>query len=198
MDTTISRRERARPGLSRRSAYTVIELLVVLTVIGIVAAMALPRIDVSKFRVDAASRGVRGALQQAQRAAIVKQHDIIVSFDLAGNRLRTLDDRNNDGIADAVERVRWTPMEEGARFVAPPATLSGAAATALVGADFDIRDNMPSIVFHANGAANTDAEIYLTSDRGAADHYRAITLVQATGRTDMFQFHNGVWQRGPQ
>ncbi len=169
-----------------------------MTVIGIVAAMAIPRIDVSKFRVDAASRGVRGALQLAQRTAIVRQHDVIVSFDQTHQRVRTLDDRNNNGVADPGERVRWTPLQEGAHFSAPPLTLSGAAVAPLIGSAFATRDDMPSIVFHANGAGSTDAEIYLTSDRNVPEHFRGITVVQSTGRTDAFRFRDGVWHRGPQ
>lgn len=179
-----------------RHAFTVIELLVVLSIIGIIASMAIPRIDASRYRVDAAARGIRGTLQQAQRLAIVRQHDVIVSFDATTMRLRTLEDRNNDAIVDADERSRWIPMQEGARFLAPPTGLKAGTPAALIGSNYREIDGMPSIVFHSDGAASTEAEVYVTSATGAPQHFRAITLVQSTGRTEWFRFSNGSWKRG--
>jgi len=175
---------------------TLLELLTVLVILGIVAAFGLPRLDYSRYRADAAARMVRGALQQAQRNAIQRQHDVLVGFDLSGNRIRTVEDMNNNRQADAGEHVVWRPLEEGARFAAPAATLSGTRATTpVVGPNLRTVDGMPTLIFHNSGSASTDAEIYLTTARSAATDFRAVQVTQSTGRVDWFRNGSGGWRR---
>ena len=90
-----------------RSGITLLEVLTVMVVIGIVAAIGLPRLDYSRYRADAAVQVVRGTLQQSQRNAIQRQHDIIVSFDVPGRRVRVLEDLNNNRQRDGNERALW-------------------------------------------------------------------------------------------
>ena len=189
-------RQRRRGGLGASAGVTLLELLTVLVIVGIVAAFGLPRLDYSRFRADAAARIVRGTLQQAQRNAIQRQHNIVVSVDVAGNRIRTVDDTNNDSRVDAGERVVWRPLEEGARFATPATTLAGATTTtAVVGPNVRAVDGMPTIVFHSNGSASTDVEIYLTTARTAATDFRAVQVTQSTGRVEWFRNNSAGWRR---
>ena len=182
----------------RRGAagVTLIELLAVLVIIGVIAAFGLPRLDYSRYRADAAARVVRSALQQAQRNAIQRQHDMLVSFDLSGNRVRILEDVNNNRQADAGEHVVWRPLEDGARFATPASTLAGARATsAVAGPNLRTVDGMPSITFHANGSASTDTEVYVTSARTAQSDFRAIRVTQSTGRVEWYRYGSSAWRR---
>ena len=179
-----------------RSGMTLLEVLTVMVVIGIIAAIGLPRIDYSRYRADAAVQMVRGTLQQAQRNAIQRQHDIVVSFDVPGRRVRVLEDANNNRQRDGAERALWRPLEEGARFAAPPAGLGGATGAAAVnGPNLRTLDGMPSITFHANGSASTDAQVYVTSARAQESDFRAIQVTQATGRVDWFRRTGSAWRR---
>src|SRR5882762_10108536 len=100
--------------------FSIFELLVVISIISILAAVALPRINLHQFRVDAGVRVVQSALQQSARFAVQRQHDVYVSFDIPGNRLLIVDDKNNDGAAAGDEKAEWRPLEDGVRLAVPP------------------------------------------------------------------------------
>jgi prepilin-type N-terminal cleavage/methylation domain-containing protein len=179
-----------------RAGVTLVELVVVLTLIGIAAGMALPHINITRYRVDAAARLTASTLQMAQRLAITRQYDVVVSFDEAGSRLRTLEDANNNDELDAGERVTWRTLEEGAHFAAPSAPLLPGATDAVSGAHTRIIDGMQSVVFRRSGAATTDLQVYLTSARADSNDVRAVSVVQATGRTEWFRYIGGSWHQG--
>src|SRR5688572_1888643 len=102
-----------------RKGVTMIELLIVMIILGVVAAMAVPRIDMNAYRADAAARGVRGVLQIAQRSAITRQSNVVVTFDSTNRRMTVLEDNNDNGTADVGERVINKPLDEHVRFIAP-------------------------------------------------------------------------------
>ncbi|MGI8546035.1 MAG: pilus assembly FimT family protein, partial [Gemmatimonadaceae bacterium] len=118
---------------SGRAGFTLIEVLIVLTLIGIVSALAIPRIRLSSYNADAGMRTVQSALQQAQRNAIVRQTDVMVSFDTVGRRIRTVFDLNNNHTVDSGEEVHWRPLEDSARFALPPSGVQLAAGAPVVG-----------------------------------------------------------------
>lgn len=178
-----------------RAAFTVIELMIVLAIIGIVAAFAYPRVNFTQFRVDAAARTTRIALQDAERLAIARQADVIVSFDTIGSRIRVLEDGNDNGVVDAGEHVTWTPLEDSVHFAVPPAGVSGAAPGAIDGATVRIIDGMPSVTFHRDGAASTDLQVYLTSRRALGDDYRCVEVTQSTGHTSWWRYLDGAWRQ---
>src|ERR1700710_1716969 len=80
-----------------RPAFTLAELIIVVVIAGMMITLAIPRIDTTKFKADAIAQIVRTTLQSAQRQAITRQHDMVVSFDTSGERIRVLWDANNDG-----------------------------------------------------------------------------------------------------
>ena len=84
---------------------TIIELLMVMIILGVVAAIAVPRIDMNAYRADAAARAVRGVLQIAQRSAITRQSNVVVTFDSTNHRMTVLEDNNDNGTADPGERL---------------------------------------------------------------------------------------------
>jgi prepilin-type N-terminal cleavage/methylation domain-containing protein len=185
------RRRRARAG------FTLLELIVVLTIAGIIAGAAVPRIDYDRYRVDAGGRRVRAALQSAQRFAIMRQTNVVVMFDTAGRQMRVLEDVNNNYQADAGERITVRPLEDGARFAGPPAALSGVAGTRQVnGNNLSTVNGFPAIAFLRDGAASSDISIYVTAGRGSPKHFRAVRVIQATGRANLWRYVGSTWMRG--
>ena len=185
-----------RKGRDSRTAFTVIELLAVLVIIAIIVTFAFPKVNFTQFQVDAAARGVRSSLQNAERLAVTHQHNVVVSFDLGQDRVRLLEDTNDNSTADPLERATWFVIEDGVRFARPPVGLNGAAAGPVVGGDVKMIDGMPSIIFRRDGASNTDLELYLTSLRARPADFRAISVVQSTGRTDWFKYIDSSWKAG--
>jgi prepilin-type N-terminal cleavage/methylation domain-containing protein len=185
---------KSRP--TARDGYTIVELLMVVVIIGIVTASALPRLNTSGMRVDAAARDVRGTIQVAQRTAVMRQYDVIVSIDAPNNALRVVEDRNNNASIDNGERVRWVHLEPGNVFDTPPAGVNaaGGALSSMRLSQPRTIGGLPSIIFRRHGAASSDAEIFIQGSGGRDTDFRAVTVVQATGRAEWYR-RNGSWKK---
>ena len=183
-------------GRPNRRGFSVIELLIVCAIVGIFATLAYPRVNFTQFQVDGGARVVRLSLQNAQRLAVTRQYDVVVSFDVTRKRLRILEDGNNNDAVDNGERVTYAVLEDGVHFKIPPAGLSGPVTSAISGSNIKIVDGMPTIVFRHDGAASTDIEVYLASSKELPNDWRAIQVVQSTGRTDWYRYLNNLWKAG--
>jgi len=181
---------RPRTAVSR-AGFTLAELMVVVVLLGIMAALVAPNIDMSRARADTAAMQVRSIFQQAHRTAVSQQHQVIVSVDTAGRRIRFVEDRNNDRTIQATDRVRWIPIEDGTRFGVPPVGVNGAATAAVVGGTATPIDGLPSLIFRRDGSVNAEGQIYLQSD-GRRVYHRAIVLNKAIGRASWFRLRYGT------
>ena len=182
---------------STRRGFTLMEICVVLMLTGIIVGLAYPRIDVSRYKADAVVTGVRSAMQQAQRASLVAQYDVIVSFDLSRQRIRIVWDANNDHHIQDGERIIWQPLTSGNQFATPAKGVRGDVTGPVIGATTRVMDDMPTVTFHRDGSLSSDLEIYM-STTGHPTLWRAVTVVQATGRTDWFRLspQTGKWIGG--
>ena len=181
-----------------RAGFTIIELLIVLVVVGIVVAMAAPKIDTVKYRLESDMQGVGMALLAAERQAITQQHDVIVTFDVAQGVVHIITDVNNNGVQDAGERERGVALSEGVVFgragaPARPMWPGPVTFTKLIG-------GFPALVFHRDGSGSEAGGFYLTSARAAAsgtrpEDSRAIELERATGRGTWYRYGPPVWRR---
>ena len=178
---------------SVREAFTLIELLIVVTIVGILAALALPRIRAAQFDADTGMHTVQIALQQAQRFAILRQTDVMVSFDTAGKRVRIVYDINNNHQYDPGEVMKWAPLDDGTRFVVPPSGVQMAGGASVVGSSLASRDNYPTVYYHRDGALSSELELYLTSHRADLTDERAIHVRQATGRVQLYRYNGSTW-----
>ena len=146
-----------------RSAFTIIEIVVVLVMLSVIAGMAIPRLNLSQYRADAAAQQVRSVFQTAQRTSLTRQYDVIVSIDTAQMGLRIAEDINNNGSIEVSEWKFWRPLGEGNRMSVPPKGLSAATiSNSVVGANLVTVTSLPSIIFHRDGSSGTDAEIYMS------------------------------------
>jgi Tfp pilus assembly protein FimT len=170
-------------------------MLMVVVLISMVVMWALPRFSIARYRADAAGRLVRSLLQTGQRNAITRQSNVIVGFDLTDNRMRIVQDVNNNGVIDAGELVQYRRMAEGAKWVTPTwAGVNGTTPTASVtGSQLTTISGLTSVIFRRDGSASTDLEIYVTMRDAVKDEYRAITLTASTGRTSMYKWNGKVW-----
>jgi prepilin-type N-terminal cleavage/methylation domain-containing protein len=186
---------RARRARRARSGFSILELIVVMIMMGVIAAMAIPRLNYDRYRADGAMRVVRTVLQGAQRNAIMRQTNIVVGFDENANLLRILEDANNNCQKDTGERFSTRSLEEGARFKVPTVPYPGTApSTALLGLSLCSLGGLPAIEFLRDGAASSDLDVYVTSSRARATDFRMIRVTQATGRAESFRY-DGTWKR---
>ena len=183
---------------SDRAGFSLIEVLTLLVVLGIMTSIAVPHLDVERFQIEGAMQSVGSMLLTAQRAAVQRQHDVVVSFDATNSRIRIHADTDNDRTIDLGEPVRWEPLGDGVRF-------GRAGAPALMGEEaaitFSVRQNgLPAVVFSRNGAASEEGGIYLTSTRALRDatyarDTRALRIDRSTGRPGWYRLEGTRWTR---
>lgn len=176
-----------------------VEIIIVLVMMAVIAAMAIPKLNLSQFRADAAAQQVRSVFQTAQRTSLTRQFDVIVSVDTAQFGLRIAEDLNNDGSIQVSEWKFWRPTGEGNKFAIPPKGLNASTVTSsVIGAQLKIVDGMKSVIFHRDGSTSTDAEIYVQSEYKGRTDYRAISVTRATGRTELYRLSGtgstATWQ----
>jgi prepilin-type N-terminal cleavage/methylation domain-containing protein len=179
---------------SLRSAFTLAEIMVVVVIAGMMITLAIPRIDTTKIKADAIATIVRTTLQYAARQAITRQHDMVVSFDTTGEKIRTFWDVNNDGTYENTERITMRGLDVGVLFTDP--SVKGVSGTSIAnpvsGAAIKSLNNWPTITFHRDGSASTDAEIYIKVAGHGPPWYRAVTVTQATGRIDWYRLNTST------
>lgn len=181
-------KKRYRSFDTQRHGFSMVEIIIVLVMMAVIARMALPKLNLSQFRADAAAQQVRSVFQTAQRTSLTRQYDVIVSIDTTQFGLRIAEDVNNDGTIQSSEWKFWRPTGEGNMFSVPPRGLNAASvASSVVGAQLKMVDGLKSVIFHRDGSTSTDAEIYVRSDYKGRSDYRAISVTRSTGRTELYR-----------
>jgi prepilin-type N-terminal cleavage/methylation domain-containing protein len=183
---------------SGRAGFTLIEAVMVVTIIGIVAGMAIPKAGYATYLASSGARTLATTLAYAQRQAISQQSDIRVAFDVASNQIRIHEDRNNDNVIDQGERVGFTSLPEGVTFG------RGAAAARPLGAatvSFTrIQGVLPVLVFRRDGTASENGVVYLSTiaglSTGRSADTRALEVARATGRVSWYTYGTGSWKDG--
>jgi prepilin-type N-terminal cleavage/methylation domain-containing protein len=166
---------------------TLFELMIVVTMIGILSGIALSRLDWTRYRADAAGRTVMAELASAQRVGLSLQANIVITFP-DSTKMMVLEDINNSGTPTAGERVRYVTLNDGFAFgrVNAPDVPNPDAATMLTG-----------LVFHRDGSSDVSGTVYLHGPGydQACRRCRAISVTRATGRIVWYSYASGTWRR---
>jgi prepilin-type N-terminal cleavage/methylation domain-containing protein len=180
-----------------RRAFTLIELLIVIVMVGAIAGMVLPRLRVERSQVDGAARTITSAMFAARGDAISRGHNVLLVFDTAARVVRTVWDANNNLRIDANEKTRPALLGERVAFA------RGAGIPAFNGATQQFPtlmtvNGLPALVIQRNGALDRAGTLYLTSRRGQAGgpfvDSRALRLDRATGRATVYLYANTGWR----
>ena len=176
-----------RPRTSR-AGLTLTEMLIVVSVIGILAAITGSRLDWTRYRADSAVRGLGAQLSAAQRTAVSLQNDVRVTVPSA-DRVRIHEDANNNGVEDSGERITQLVLEDGFRI--------GQGAMAALPTPADPAE-LTAFVFRRDGTSSRGGSLYVSSPRddAACKWCRAVTISRATGRVVTYSHARGTWVRG--
>jgi prepilin-type N-terminal cleavage/methylation domain-containing protein len=182
--------------VSRRRAFTLIEVLMVMALIGIVAGWAITRFSASGYKMDSNIRMLQNVLIGAQQTAITRNVHVQVMFDAVNDRVRTLLDTDNDGTASSGETVTFRGLD-GAQFLTPTGTIDGAAEFYMTGPGVIETGNplQRAIRIAPNGALSGDVVVYLGTTAGRLQDLRALAITGATARTSFWSRATGAWRR---
>ena len=184
----------------KRRGLTLIEMVMVVVIIGIMAKITLPNFNINRYRADGAGRLARVILQEAQRNAITRQSNVIVSFDVSYNRFRVVQDYNNNDTINTTDLVTWRNMGEGAVFAKPAWTGAvGADSTtptaAFAGPQLVTVSGLPTVIFRRDGSLSTNFYLFVTTRASVSTEYREVMCVASTGRCDLYKYNGKGWVR---
>ncbi|HEU4989402.1 MAG: type II secretion system protein [Gemmatimonadota bacterium] len=170
--------------------FTLLEIMIVLVMIGTLVVITRSQLDAPRYRVDAAIQMFRNALTQAQRTALLNQYDVIVVIDTVNQSLEVAEDVNNNDAIDAGEHTQNFPLTDHITFVVPPVGLDSTVTSAVVGSQLGSLGGLPTITFGRDGAATSDLQLYIATPATPTRTYRALELVQSTGRSDWYLYNS--------
>jgi prepilin-type N-terminal cleavage/methylation domain-containing protein len=186
--------------LGRSAGFTLVEVLMVMVIVGVTAAVILPRVRFDNARVISAIRAVDLAIAVAQRDAVSRQHNTLVVFDTVNSQLRVVWDANSNGRADAGEKARITAMPEQVRFARPSAVPRVTSSIDTPGSGL-VNPLGPQVVMQRSGSADRRLTMYLTTVRSMREmtltpEVRAVQILRASGRSSWLTWDGRVWRRG--
>lgn len=179
--------------LGARSGFTLVELIYVMIIVSVLAGVAVPLLDVSRFRLNSAVVEAATELMAAQRSAVLRGHDVIVAVDQSGYRLRIHLDANNDRLIQPTESWKVMQLGDGVTFArsgAPKLSTSTAAVTFT-----QKQGEYPAVTFHRNGGASERGIIYLNARGGGAQggNQRAVEVIRSTAKIKCWSYSTGTW-----
>ena len=175
-----------------------IEMSIVLAVIVLLAAIALPNIDFAKYRMDGNARTVQNQFIMQQLAAIQRNMPMIVTIVYDQGILTVTEDANRNGVADSTEHTYNRTLVESARFVIPPVTIDGATPYYATGAGLTYLNQTylyPTVTFYPNGSASGNVVVYIGSPTGRLTDMRALAITGATSKVKFYRMaSDGTWR----
>ncbi len=183
----------------RTRGFTLVEILIVVTLIAVTAGWAVTRFTNMNYRMDANVRLLQNVILGAQQTAISRNIPVQLMFDASSDsamRVRVLLDADDDGQVSLNETVSYRPLD-GARFLAPPETIDNATPAYATGPG--LVTGRPALLqalrIAPNGTLGGDVVIYIGSVSTRTYDFRALSITGATARSAFWSRANGVWRR---
>ena len=164
--------------------------MLVMTLIGIFAGWAIARVNLSGYRIDAASRMVQNAIIGAQQTAITRATEVTLRFDRQNQKVELR------FMQDGSQRVVTRPLPEGSFFLIPATAIDGGAADFANGPGVETSGvtYLRDVVIAANGTVpRGDFVVYLGTNASRPNDLRALAVKGATTRVTFWTHSSGAW-----
>jgi Tfp pilus assembly protein FimT len=175
-----------------------IEMAIVVGLIAILAAIALPNLNFSRYRMDANARTVQNQFIAQQLTAIQKNMPVMVTIVYDEGHLTITEDANSNGAADAGEYTYNRSLVEGAQFIIPPVSIDSATPYYATGPGLTYLSQTylyPTVTFYPNGSTSGDVVIYIGSTAGRLTDMRALQITGATSKVKFYRMaSDGTWR----
>ena len=175
-----------------------IEMSIVVAVVVLLAAIALPNIDFARYRMDANARTVQNQFIAQQITAIQKNMPVIVTVVYDQGHLTITEDANSNGIADPTEYTYNRTLVEGAQFIIPPVAVDSANPYYATGPGLTYLNQTymyPTVTFYPNGSTSGDVVVYIGSTAGRLTDMRALQITGATSKVKFYRMaSDGTWR----
>ncbi|HHN74077.1 MAG TPA: prepilin-type N-terminal cleavage/methylation domain-containing protein [Acidobacteria bacterium] len=189
--------------LPSERGFSLVEMLAVLAIVGLTAAIGVYSIDLAGWRCSSACSDIARRLELARSRAIFEQNDYRIVFDTSAHTFQVHDDENSNGsidtdISEAVTTYYASTQGAGTVFGYPSGTkgIDGSNISAAI----SFPGSPPVLTFDPLGSA-VSGVIYLIPtadlDRSDPTHMRAISVNQATGRVRRWRYDADVANPGP-
>lgn len=193
----------SEPARRARRGFTMVEMLIVLVIIGILAVIVLPSINISRIKTKGSIQALGTTMLAVQRQAIARQHNMLILIDINNSALRVVDDSNNDEKVTSNERVQFIPLGDNVVFGRPAAVPAQPFGTSAVNfTNTEATTGLPSIVLYRNGSAKQYGGWYISTTkamlgvRGHGNETWSMDIERATGRAEWQRWNGSAWLRG--
>ena len=185
--------------LESKKGFTLIEMIITMTIIGIVSAIAIPNFSKwkEKHEINGQAQKVYFDLMLARTTAVKSNNNVRVTFNLVANTYTIHEDSNDDGTVDAGENLKNAVLENNVQFAYNVGITDTDGNAVTSAASFG---GAQVVVFDSRGQANASGSVLLLhlSDIGITDdRARLISILQATGGVDYWKYSaadNPTWK----
>jgi len=169
----------------------------VISIVGIMAALVLPKVRIDNSQVDTAARTLGMSLMVAQREAASRQHNVLLVFDTSAHTITTAWDVNNNLAIDPTEKTRPFLLPERVVLGRPSSVPALGTATASVPVMLT-SGTRPMLVVQRNGSVDRSVTLYLstrsTMAGGLNTDVRAVMIARATARPEWYAWTGSSWR----
>ena len=180
--------------LESKKGFTLIEMIITMTIIGIVSAIAIPNFSKwkEKHEINGQAQKVYFDLMLARTTAVKANNDVRVTFNTTSDSYKVHDDTNGDGVEDSGEALKTITLENNVQFAfnSGISDIDGNSVSAAVSFS-----GSQTVTFDSRGQASASGSVFMlhTEDVGkTSDRARSISVLKATGAVDYWSYDAAV------